>query len=37
MDLRDKLKRDKVFDLCKKQSNKISILVRTAKRIILAN
>ena len=32
MALRDKLKRDKLFDLCKKQRNKVSTLVRTAKK-----
>ena len=32
MALRDKLKRDKLFDLYKKQSNKVSTFVRTAKK-----
>ena len=32
MALRDKLKRDKLFDLCKKQRNKVSTLVSTAKK-----
>ena len=32
MALRDKLKRDKLFDLYKKQRNKESTLVRTAKK-----
>ena len=32
MALRDKLKRDKLFDLYKKQRNKVSTLVRTAKK-----
>ena len=32
MALRDKLKRDKLFDLYKKQRNKLSTLVRTAKK-----
>ena len=32
MTFRDKLKRDKLFDLYKKQRNKLSTLVRTAKK-----
>ena len=32
MGLRDKLKRNKLFDLYKKQRNKVSTLVRTAKK-----
>ena len=32
MVLRDKLKRDKLFNLCKKQRNKVSNLVRTAEK-----
>ena len=32
MAVRDKLKRDKLFDLYEKQRNKVSTLIRTAKK-----